>query len=114
MTASGHESGEGDQVTANGHGDLPGKQGNANAVGATGRVESGLGETGIDPRLVTVLPESESERDATGSGPKTATGHAVTARRWTAIETSPASDALDRLTASGKQSESENQGWGQL
>ena len=95
-TASGHESGEGDRVTANGHGDLPGEQGNANAVGATGHVESGLGETGINPRIVTDLPESESERDVTGNGPKTATGHAVTARVWTAIETSPASDALDR------------------
>ena len=57
---------------------------------------------------MTCLPESEREHDATGSGPKTATGHAVTARGWTAIETSPASDALDRLTASGKQSENEN------
>ena len=53
MTASGHESGEGNRATANGHGDLPGGQGNANAVGATGHVESGLGETGIDPRIVT-------------------------------------------------------------
>ena len=99
-------------MTANGHGDLPGEQGNSNAVGATGsgqktatgHVESGLGETG--------LPESESERNATGSGPKTSTGHVVTARRWTAIEMSPASDALDRFTASGKQSESENDGTG--
>ena len=96
MTASGHESDEGDCVTANGHDGLPGEQGNANAVGATDNsqktatwhVESGLGETGIDPRIVTGLPKSESERDATG--------HAVTARGWTAIETSPASDALDR------------------
>ena len=73
-----------------------------------GHVESGLGETGIDLRIVTGFPESERERDATGSGPKTATGHAVTSRGWTAIETNPASDALDRLTASGKQRESKN------
>ena len=80
-------------MAANGHGDLPGEQGNANAVDATGHVESGLSKTGIDPRIVTGLPESESEseRDATGSGPKTAT-----ARGRTAIETRPASDALDR------------------
>ena len=116
MTASGHESGEGDCVTTNGRGDLHGEQGNANAVDttgsgqktATGHVESGLGETGIDPRIVTGLPESESEHDATRSGPKTATGHAMTARGWTATGTRPASDALDCLTASGKQSESEN------
>ena len=69
VTARGHESDKGDRVTANGHGDLPGEQGNANAVGATGsdqktatgHVESGLGETGLP----------ESERDTTGSGPKT-------------------------------------------
>ena len=43
-----------------------------------------------------------------GSGPKTETDHVVTVRGRTAIEPTPASDALDRLTASGKQSESEN------
>ena len=61
MTASGHESGEGDRVIANSHDDLPGEQGNANAVDAissgqmtpTGHVESGLSETGIDPRIAT-------------------------------------------------------------
>ena len=105
MTASGHESGEGDRVTANSHGDLPSEQGKANSVDAAGHVESGLSETGIDPRIVTGLLESESKRNATG--------HAVTARGWTATETRPASDALDRLTASGKQSESENDGTGQ-
>ena len=55
----------------------------------------------------TGLPESDSERNATGSGLKTTTGHAMTA-----IETRTASDALDRLTASGKQSESKNDGTG--
>ena len=118
MTVGGHESGEGYRVTANGHGDLPGEQENANAVGATGsgqktatgHVESGLGETGIDPRIVTGLPESEGERDATGSGPKTATSHAMTASGWTAIETSPTSDAPNRLTVSGKQSENDGAG----
>ena len=98
-------------MTANGHDNLPGKQGIVNAVDtigsgqktATGHVESGLGETGI----VTGLPESESEGDATGSSPKI-----VTARGRTATETRTASDALNRLTASGKQSESENGGPG--
>ena len=88
-------------MTANGHDDLPGEQGNANAVDAMGsgqktatdHVESGLTETGIDPRIATGLPESESKRDATGSSPKTATDHVATARRRTAIETRPASTA---------------------
>ena len=59
--------------------------------------------TGSDPSIVTGLPESKC--DAIGSGPKTATDHGRTA-----IETRTASDALDLLTASGKQSESENDG----
>ena len=99
MTASGHESDEGDLVTANDHDDLPGEQGIAHAVDATGsgqKTAIGHGETG--------LPEKS---DATGSGPKTAT-----ARRRTANETRPASDTLDCLTVSGKQSESENDGTG--
>ena len=79
---------------------------------ATCHVENGLGKTGIDPRIVTGLPESESERDATGSRPKTAPDRAATTRRRAATETRTASDALDRLTASGKQSESENGGPG--
>ena len=116
MTASGHESGEGDRVTANGHDDLLDEQGITSAVGMicsgpktmTDHVESDLGETGSDPRIATVLPESES--DAIGSGPKTATDHVATARGRTATETRPDTDALKRLTASGKQSESENDG----
>ena len=100
MTASGHESDEGDRVTANGHVDLPGEHGIANAVdGVTGHVESGL-------------PESKSERDGIGSGPKTMTVHVATARGRTATETMTASDALDSLTARGKRSESENGGHG--
>ena len=70
-------------MTANSHDDLPGEQGIANAVDGIGsgqktvtsHVESGLGETDIDPRIETGLPESESERDGIGSGPKTATDH---------------------------------------
>ena len=66
MTASGHESGEGDRLTANGHDDLPDEQGIANAVdrigsglkNATGHVESGRGETGSDPKIATDLPET--------------------------------------------------------
>ena len=100
-------------MTANGHGDLPGEQGNANAVDATGsgqKAATGHVESGIDPRIATGLLESGSECDATGSGPKTVTGNAVTARGWTATKTSPASDALDRLTMSGKQSENDGTG----
>ena len=115
MTVSGHESNKGDRVTADGHDDLPGEQGIANAVDgtgggqktSTGHIESGLGETGIDPRIETSLPVSESESNGVGSGPKTATN-----RGRTATETMTASDALDRLTASGKRSESENGGHG--
>ena len=114
MTASGHESGERDRVTANGHGDLLDKQGIANAVDAIGsgpktatdHVERDLGETGSDPRIATALPESEREHN--GNGPKTSTDHAVTSRGTKVTETRPAADALDSLTASGKQSESEN------
>ena len=109
MTASGYESDEGDCVTANGHDNLPGEQGIANAVDgissgqktAIGHVESGLGETGIDPRIETDLPESKSERNMIRSGLKTATVHVAT-------EMMTASDALDSLTTSGKRSKSEN------
>ena len=115
MTASGHESGYGDRVTASGHGDLPDEQGNTSAVDATGsgpktatdHVESNPGESGSGPRTAAALPESESEPVATGSSPKTATTH-----ERTATETRPAADALDRLTVSGKQSESEHDGTG--
>ena len=66
MTPSGHESGEGDRVTANGHDDLHDEQGIASAVdaigsgpkNATGHVESGRGKTGSDPRIATDLPET--------------------------------------------------------
>ena len=63
VTASGHESGEGDRVTVSGHGDLPDKQGITNAPA----------ETGSDPKTATDLVKkpSESERDATDSGQKT-------------------------------------------
>ena len=112
MAAKGHESGEGDRVTASGHGDLPDEQGIANAPAetgsdpkiATGHAESDPDESGSGPKTATDLAEkpSESERDATDSGQKTAT-----ARGRTATETSPGDDALDRLTARGKRSESE-------
>ena len=111
MTASGHESGEGDRVTASERSQRPpDEQGIASAVAvtssgsktSTGHAKSDPGETGSGPRTATGLAESESEHDATGSGPKIAT-----ARGRTATETRPADDVLDRLTASGKQSESE-------
>ena len=118
MTVSDHESGEEDRVTAKGHDNLLDKQGIANAVDtissspktATDHVESDLGETGSDPRIATALPESESERNEIGSGPKTTTDPVATASGRTATETRLAVNALDRLTASGKQSESENDG----
>ena len=103
-------------MTASIYDALPGEQGITNAVDrigsgqktATGHVESSLGETGIDPRIETGLPESESEHDGIGSGPKTATDHVATVRGRTETETTTASDALDRLTSNGKRSESEN------
>ena len=109
-TARSPENDEGDRLTANGHNDLPGEQGIANAVDmidsgqkiATDHAESGLGETGIDPRIETGL--SESECDRSGSDPKIATDHVATVRSRTAT----ASDALDHSTANGKRSESEN------
>ena len=88
--------------------DLPDEQGIANAPVetsseqkiATGHAESDPGKTGSSPRTATGLAETTSESDATDSGQKTVTGHAATARGRTATETSPADDALDRLTAS--------------
>ena len=109
MTASGHKSDEGDRVAANGHGDLPDEQGNANAPAetgscrktATGHAESDPIGIGIDPKIETDHAEkpSASEPDRTDSGPKTATDPSATAHGKTATETSPADDALDRLTA---------------
>ena len=66
MTANGHESGEGDRVTANGHDDLPDEQGIMNAVDGIGsgpktetdHDESGHGESGSDLRIETYLPET--------------------------------------------------------
>ena len=113
VTASSHESDEGDRVTANGHGDLPDEQGNANAPVATGsgqKTATGHSESdpdgiGSDPKTATdhVETPSASEPDGTDSGPKTATAHGKTA-----TETSPADDTLDHLTANGKRSESES------
>ena len=97
-------------MTTSGHGDLPDEQGNATAVDATSsspKTATDHVESGSGPRTATVLPESESKPDTTGSSPKTAT-----APGRTATETMPAADALDRLTASGKQSESEHDGTG--
>ena len=55
-------------MTASGHRNLPGELGNAYADDvtgsgqktATGHAESDLGETGIDTRIETGLPENES------------------------------------------------------
>ena len=110
MNASGHENDERDRVTANGHDDLPGEKGIANAVDGIGSGQKTA--TGIDPRIETGLPESESERDGIGSDPKIATDHVATVRGRTATEKPTASDALDRSTANGKRSESENDGHG--
>ena len=69
VTASGHES-------VCDHSDLPGRQGNAFADGATGsgqltatgHAESGHSEAGINPRIETGLSVTESFHAATGSG----------------------------------------------
>ena len=74
MTVSGHMSGEGDLVTANGHGNLLDEQGIANAVDAIGsslktatdHIKSDLGETGSDPRIATASPRARA--NATRSG----------------------------------------------
>ena len=105
-------------MTATGHGDLPDEQGTANAPAetgsgrktATGHVESDPGEADSGLKTATGPAEttSESKRDGTNSGQKTAIDHAATTHRQTATETSRVDDALDRLTASGKRSESEN------
>ena len=102
MTASGHESSEGDRVTETGHIDLPDEQGNANAPTKTGsgqKTTTGHTESGSGPRTATDLAEttSKSERDETDSGQKTAT-----ARGKTATETSHVDNALDRLTVSAE------------
>ena len=115
VTASDHESSEGDCETARGiscgYGDLPDEQGIVNVLAETGsdqkiatsHTESDPVETGSGPRTATDLTEttSESERDATESDPKTAT-----TRERTATKTSPVDDALDSLTARGKWNES--------
>ena len=101
------ESGEGDRMTASSHGDLPDEQGIANAPAKTSsdlKIATGPDKSGSGPKTVTDLAEtpSKSERDATDSSQKTATA------RWrTANETSPATGALNCLTASGKRSKSE-------
>ena len=93
--------------------ELPGEQENAvDVIGsgqktATGHIERSLSETGINPRIETGLPESESVRTGSGSNPKI-----VTARGKTVTEKTTASDALDRLITNGKRSESENDGHG--
>ena len=86
-------------------------RGIANAPAETGsnpKIATGHSESDSGPKTTTDLAEklSESERDTTDSGQKTATGHAATARWRTVTEMSPGDDALDCLTASGKQSES--------
>ena len=114
-TASGHENDEGDRLTASGHDDLSGEQGIANAVDVIGsgqKTATGHVESGLDPRIETGLPESESERDGSGSDPKIATNHVVTVRSRTATEKTTASDTLDSSTANGKRSESENDSHG--
>ena len=103
MIASGHESNLGERVTSSGHSDLPGGQGNAHAddvtgsgqMTATGHTESGHGETGIDPRIETGLPEIESAHVERGSGQKTATAREATAHGQRATATMTALYALD-------------------
>ena len=118
MTANGHESGEGDCLTATSHGDLPGEHGIANAPAVTGSSpKTAAGHAESDPDGIGSGPKTEtdhakktsvSELDGIDSCPKTAIDPAATTHGKTAIETSHAHDALDRLTASGKRSESES------
>ena len=76
------------------------------------KTATGHGETGIDPRIETGLPENESVLVESRSDPKIATAHDATARGRTATEKTTAFDALDLLTTNGKRSESENDGHG--
>ena len=90
-------------MTASGHFNLPGGQGNAyadNVTGSgqktvTGHTESGHGETCIDPRFETGLPEIESPHIERGSGQKTGTAREATAQGQRATATMTALDALD-------------------
>ena len=87
MTVSGHDNDE---------------EGIANAVDGIGsgqKTESGLGETGIDPRVETGLPERESERDGIGSNPKIATVRGRTATEKTTTQPRTVSGARARTTA---------------
>ena len=100
-------------MTASGHSDLPGRQGNAFADGATGsgqKTATGHGGTGINPRIETSLSVTESFHAATGSGQNTATGHGVSGHEKRATWTMTGVDALDLLIANGKRRESENNG----
>ena len=102
MTASGHESNLGDRVTVTSHSDLPDELGNTHAddvissssKNTTGHAESGLGETGIDPRIVTGFPENKSVNAESGSGQTTAIDLDVIAHGNIATATMTASDAL--------------------
>ena len=107
-------------MSASGHRELPGELGNAHSVDVigigqkteTGHGESCLGETGIDPRIETSLPENESSRVKSRSDPRIATARDAIARRRTATEKMTAFDALALLTANGKRRESKNDGHG--
>ena len=83
-TAIGHKDNEKDRVTAS----LPA----IDDVTSSGqKTATGHSESGIDPRIETVLPESESARAKSRSDPKIAT-----ARGRTATERMTTSNALDR------------------
>ena len=92
-------------MTASDHSDLPGGQGNVYADDVTGH-----GETCIDPRIETGLPEKKRTHVESGSSQKTATDRDATAHGQRATATMT---ALDLLTANGKRSESEKDGHGQ-
>ena len=109
MTASGHEIDSGNREQENAYADDVTGSGQKTA---NSHAESGPGETGIDPRISTGLPENESIRVESGRGQKTATNPDTTAHGKRVIATMTASNALDLLTANGKRSESENDGHG--
>ena len=76
-------------------------------IGSGQKTATGHSESGIDPRVETSLLENDSAHVDSESDPKI-----VTARGRTAIERMTTSDALDRLTANGKRSESERDSHG--
>ena len=93
--------------------ELPGERGNEHAVNVIGsgqKITTSHGETGIDPRIETGLPENESSRVESGRDLKISTARDTTTRGRTETRKMTALDTLDLLTANGKKSESDGHG----